>query len=42
MGFASSRLPGPAGNQETFAWLAEPGRPGAVADIEAAARAVEP
>ena len=42
MGFASSGLPGPAGNQETFAWLAEPGRPGAVADIEAAARAVEP
>ena len=42
MGFASSRLPGPAGNQETFAWLAEPGRPAAVADIEAAARAVEP
>ena len=42
MGFASSGLPGPAGNQETFAWLAEPGRPGAVTDIEAAARAVEP
>ena len=34
--------PGPAGNQETFAWLAEPGRAGAVADVEAAARAVEP
>jgi 23S rRNA (cytidine1920-2'-O)/16S rRNA (cytidine1409-2'-O)-methyltransferase len=42
MGFASSGLPGPAGNRETFAWLAEPGRPGAVADAEAAAREVEP
>ena len=42
MGFASSGLPGPAGNQETFAWLAEPGRSGAVADVEAAAREVEP
>jgi 23S rRNA (cytidine1920-2'-O)/16S rRNA (cytidine1409-2'-O)-methyltransferase len=42
LGFASSGLPGPAGNQETFAWLAEPGRPGDVADIEAAAREVEP
>jgi 23S rRNA (cytidine1920-2'-O)/16S rRNA (cytidine1409-2'-O)-methyltransferase len=42
MGFASSGLPGPAGNRETFAWLAEPGRPGAVTDLEAAAREVEP
>ena len=42
LGFASSGLPGPAGNQETFAWLAEPGRAGAVADVEAAARVVEP
>jgi 23S rRNA (cytidine1920-2'-O)/16S rRNA (cytidine1409-2'-O)-methyltransferase len=40
LGFASSRLPGPKGNRETFVWLAEPGRPG-VEDIEAAARAVE-
>ena len=30
-------LPGPAGNRETFAWLAEGGRAGAVADLEAAA-----
>jgi 23S rRNA (cytidine1920-2'-O)/16S rRNA (cytidine1409-2'-O)-methyltransferase len=42
LGFASSGLPGPAGNLETFVWLAEPGRPGAVADVEAAAREVEP
>ena len=42
LGFASSGLPGPAGNQETFAWLAEGGRPGAVHDLDAAAREVEP
>jgi 23S rRNA (cytidine1920-2'-O)/16S rRNA (cytidine1409-2'-O)-methyltransferase len=42
LGFASSGLPGPAGNRETFAWLAEGGRSGAVADVEAAAREVEP
>jgi 23S rRNA (cytidine1920-2'-O)/16S rRNA (cytidine1409-2'-O)-methyltransferase len=42
LGFASSGLPGPAGNRETFAWLAEAGRAGAVADLEAAAREVEP
>jgi 23S rRNA (cytidine1920-2'-O)/16S rRNA (cytidine1409-2'-O)-methyltransferase len=42
LGFASSGLPGPAGNQETFAWLAEGGRPGAVGDLDAAAREVEP
>jgi 23S rRNA (cytidine1920-2'-O)/16S rRNA (cytidine1409-2'-O)-methyltransferase len=41
-GFASSGLPGPAGNRETFAWLTEPGRPDAVADAESAAREVEP
>jgi 23S rRNA (cytidine1920-2'-O)/16S rRNA (cytidine1409-2'-O)-methyltransferase len=40
MGFAPSGLPGPSGNLETFAWIAEPGRAGAVGDIEAAARAV--
>ena len=38
----SSGLPGPAGNRETFAWLAEGGRAGALADLEAAAREVEP
>jgi 23S rRNA (cytidine1920-2'-O)/16S rRNA (cytidine1409-2'-O)-methyltransferase len=42
MGFASSGLPGPAGNQETFVWLASPGRPGGVDAIEAAAREIEP
>ena len=40
-GFASSGLPGPKGNQETFAWVTEAGR-GGVADLEAAAREVEP
>src|SRR3954454_1060859 len=30
LGFASSGLPGPKGNRETFAWLAEAGRDGAV------------
>ena len=42
MGFASSGLPGPKGNLETFAWLAEGGRSGALGDPEAAALAVEP
>ncbi|MEA2456666.1 MAG: rRNA (cytidine1920-2-O)/16S rRNA (cytidine1409-2-O)-methyltransferase, partial [Thermoleophilaceae bacterium] len=42
LGFASSGLPGPAGNRESFVWLAEPGRPGAVDDLEAAARRAEP
>ncbi len=42
LGFASSGLPGPKGNRETFAWLAEGGRAGAVDDLEAAAREVEP
>jgi 23S rRNA (cytidine1920-2'-O)/16S rRNA (cytidine1409-2'-O)-methyltransferase len=42
MGYASSGLPGPKGNRETFLWLAEPGREGAVPDIEAAAAAAEP
>jgi 23S rRNA (cytidine1920-2'-O)/16S rRNA (cytidine1409-2'-O)-methyltransferase len=41
MGFASSGLPGPKGNRESFVWLAEPGREGAVADVEAAAAQVE-
>ena len=41
LGFASSGLPGPKGNLETFVWLAERGRDG-VADLEAAAREVEP
>jgi len=42
VGFASSGLPGPKGNLETFVWLAEGTRDGAVADIEASAREVEP
>jgi 23S rRNA (cytidine1920-2'-O)/16S rRNA (cytidine1409-2'-O)-methyltransferase len=42
LGYAASGLPGPAGNLETFVRLAEAGRPGAVADVEAAARVVEP
>ncbi|MEP6954816.1 MAG: TlyA family RNA methyltransferase [Solirubrobacteraceae bacterium] len=42
LGFASSGLPGPKGNQETFAHLAEPGRPGALTDLAAAALAVDP
>jgi 23S rRNA (cytidine1920-2'-O)/16S rRNA (cytidine1409-2'-O)-methyltransferase len=42
LGFASSGLPGPAGNRESFVWLAEAGRPGAVEDLEAAARRAEP
>jgi 23S rRNA (cytidine1920-2'-O)/16S rRNA (cytidine1409-2'-O)-methyltransferase len=41
LGFAPSGLPGPKGNRETFAWLAEGGRAGAVADLDAAAAAVE-
>jgi 23S rRNA (cytidine1920-2'-O)/16S rRNA (cytidine1409-2'-O)-methyltransferase len=41
LGYASSGLPGPKGNQETFVWLAEGAR-GGVADLEAAAREVEP
>jgi 23S rRNA (cytidine1920-2'-O)/16S rRNA (cytidine1409-2'-O)-methyltransferase len=41
LGYASSGLPGPKGNLETFIWLAEPGREGAV-EPEAAARQVEP
>ena len=42
LGFASSGLPGPAGNRETFVWLAEPGRDGTRPDLEAAAAEVEP
>jgi 23S rRNA (cytidine1920-2'-O)/16S rRNA (cytidine1409-2'-O)-methyltransferase len=41
LGYASSGLPGPKGNRESFVWLAEPGR-GRVADLEAAATEVEP
>ncbi len=41
LGYASSGLPGPKGNLETFVWLAEAGRGGDV-ELEAAARDVEP
>ncbi|HEY8763482.1 MAG TPA: SAM-dependent methyltransferase, partial [Solirubrobacteraceae bacterium] len=41
LGYASSGLPGPKGNLESFVWLAEQGR-GGVADLERAAGEVEP
>jgi 23S rRNA (cytidine1920-2'-O)/16S rRNA (cytidine1409-2'-O)-methyltransferase len=42
LGYAPSGLPGPAGNRESFVWIAEAGRDGAVDDIDAAARKAEP
>lgn len=42
LGYAPSGLPGPAGNRESFVWLAEPGRAGALEDLDAAARKAEP
>lgn len=42
LGFASSGLPGPAGNRESFVWLAEGDREGAIADLETAAIKAEP
>jgi 23S rRNA (cytidine1920-2'-O)/16S rRNA (cytidine1409-2'-O)-methyltransferase len=42
LGYASSGLPGPAGNRESFAWVAESGRAGGVQDLQAAARRAEP
>jgi 23S rRNA (cytidine1920-2'-O)/16S rRNA (cytidine1409-2'-O)-methyltransferase len=42
LGFASSGLPGPAGNEESFVWIAEHAREGALGDLEAAARRIEP
>jgi 23S rRNA (cytidine1920-2'-O)/16S rRNA (cytidine1409-2'-O)-methyltransferase len=41
MGFAPSGLPGPKGNLETFVWLAERGREGAIDDLDAAVAGVE-
>lgn len=41
LGMASSGLPGPAGNRESFIWIAEGPRPGRV-DPADAARGVEP
>jgi 23S rRNA (cytidine1920-2'-O)/16S rRNA (cytidine1409-2'-O)-methyltransferase len=42
LGYASSGLPGPKGNRESFVWLAEAARGGAAEELEAAAREVEP
>jgi 23S rRNA (cytidine1920-2'-O)/16S rRNA (cytidine1409-2'-O)-methyltransferase len=42
LGYVTSGLPGPAGNRESFVWLAEAGRPGAAQDLEVAARIAEP
>jgi 23S rRNA (cytidine1920-2'-O)/16S rRNA (cytidine1409-2'-O)-methyltransferase len=42
LGFASSGLPGPAGNRESFVWIGPGGDPRAVADIAAAAAETEP
>jgi 23S rRNA (cytidine1920-2'-O)/16S rRNA (cytidine1409-2'-O)-methyltransferase len=41
LGYASSGLPGPKGNLETFIWLGERAR-GGIDDLEAAAAEVEP
>jgi 23S rRNA (cytidine1920-2'-O)/16S rRNA (cytidine1409-2'-O)-methyltransferase len=41
LGFASSGLPGPAGNRESFVWIGPGGDPRAVADVAGAARLVE-
>jgi 23S rRNA (cytidine1920-2'-O)/16S rRNA (cytidine1409-2'-O)-methyltransferase len=41
LGYASSGLPGPKGNRETFVWIAEHERPG-VDELAVAARVVEP
>jgi 23S rRNA (cytidine1920-2'-O)/16S rRNA (cytidine1409-2'-O)-methyltransferase len=41
VGYASSELPGPKGNEETFIWIAEDAR-GGIEDLESAAREVEP
>jgi len=40
-GFASSGLPGPSGNLETFVWLAESDREDALSDLPAAVAAVD-
>jgi 23S rRNA (cytidine1920-2'-O)/16S rRNA (cytidine1409-2'-O)-methyltransferase len=41
MGFASTNLPGPKGNIETFIWLAEQDRSGGISDIEATLSATQ-
>jgi 23S rRNA (cytidine1920-2'-O)/16S rRNA (cytidine1409-2'-O)-methyltransferase len=42
LGYASSGLPGPAGNRETFVWIAPGGRAGALDDVPAAAAEADP
>lgn len=42
LGYASSGLAGPKGNRETFVWLAEAARPGALERLDGAVCAVEP
>ncbi len=41
LGFASSGLPGPKGNLETFVWLGEAGRGPELGDLDGAAAAVD-
>jgi 23S rRNA (cytidine1920-2'-O)/16S rRNA (cytidine1409-2'-O)-methyltransferase len=41
LGFASSGLPGPAGNRESFVWIGPPGDPRAVTDVALSAASVE-
>lgn len=41
LGYASSGLPGPKGNRETFVWISEQPR-GGLSDLEAAVQAVDP
>jgi 23S rRNA (cytidine1920-2'-O)/16S rRNA (cytidine1409-2'-O)-methyltransferase len=41
LGFASSRLPGPKGNRETFVHLAEAGRDGGLSDLAEALQGVD-
>ena len=42
LGFASSGLPGPAGNEESFVWIGPAGDPRAVSSVSDAAAVVEP
>src|SRR3954447_9712065 len=42
LGFASSGLPGPAGNRETFVRIAGPGASGTIEDLAAAAAEADP
>jgi 23S rRNA (cytidine1920-2'-O)/16S rRNA (cytidine1409-2'-O)-methyltransferase len=42
LGYASSGLPGPKGNRETFVWLTEAGRDGCLTELRGAIERVEP